>query len=164
MYRSDVHYEFIARAVAALPFPVIANGNVSSYTIAEQVLAMTGARGLMIGRHAIRNPWIFRQIREHRRGAPIFLPRGTDVLAYIHTLYEAVCSPDVAEISQVQKMKKYLNFIGLGVEPTGAFLHDIRRSTAKAEFFRICTEHLDHGDRMTLEPFPLAGSQSASNE
>ena len=156
MYRSEVHYDFIARAVATVPFPVIANGNIFSPQRAAEVLAVTGARGLMIGRAAIRNPWLFRQIREHRRGAPIFQPRGRDVLAYIHALYEAVCSPDVPEVSQVQKMKKYLNFVGVGVEPTGAFLHAIRRAVAKAEFFRICAEFLDHQEPMPLEPFPSA--------
>ncbi len=155
MYRSAVHYDFIARAVAAMPCPVLANGNVSSAPKAAEVLALTGARGLMIGRGAIRNPWIFRQIREHRRGAVVFRPCGRDVLGYIHALYEAVCTPDFAEVSQVQKMKKYLNFIGLGVEPTGAFLHAIRRAMTRAEFFRICAEHLDHGEPMPVEPYPI---------
>ncbi len=155
MYRSAVHYEFIARAVAAMPCPVLANGNVCSATKAAEVLTLTGARGLMIGRGAIRNPWIFRQIREHRRGSPIFQPTGREVLGYIHALYAAVCSPEVAEVSQVQKMKKYLNFIGLGVEPTGTFLHAIRRVLTREDFFRICTEHLDHGDAMPLDPFPI---------
>ena len=156
MYRSAVHYDFIARAVASMPCPVLANGNVSSAPKAAEVLALTGARGVMIGRGAIRNPWIFRQIREHQRGAPIFRPTGREVLAYIHALYEAVCSPGVPEVSQVQKMKKYLNFIGLGVEPTGAFLHAIRRVMTRGDFFRICTEHLDHGEAMPLDPYPLA--------
>ena len=156
MYRSAVHYDFIGRAAAELPCPVLANGNVYSAEKASEVLALTGARGLMIGRGAIRNPWLFNQIREHRRGAPLTRPTGRDVLAYIHALYEAVCSPDVRELSQVQNMKKYLNFIGLGVEPTGEFLHAIRRVTTRADFFRICDEHLDHGDSMPLEPFPMA--------
>ena len=156
MYRSAVHYDFIARAVAALPYPVLANGNVSSPQTAADVLAQTGARGLMIGRAAIRNPWLFRQIREHRRGVPIFQPQGRDVLEYIRALYDAVCSPDVREVSQVQKMKKYVNFIGLGVEPTGAFLHAIRRTGTKADFFGICGEYLDHAQPMPLEPFAVA--------
>jgi tRNA-dihydrouridine synthase B len=156
MYRSEVHYDFIARAVSAMPFPVLANGNVYSADSAAEVLALTGARGLMIGRAAIRNPWLFRQIREHRRGLPIHLPTGRNLLDYIHALFEAVCSPDVPEVSQVQKMKKYLNFIGLGVEPTGAFLHAIRRVMTRADFFRTCTEYLDHNDPMPLEPFRLA--------
>src|SRR3984957_19504664 len=56
MYWSEVHYDFIARAVAEMPCPVIANGNVHSAQSAAGVLRITGARGLMIGRGAIRNP------------------------------------------------------------------------------------------------------------
>lgn len=164
MYRSEVHYEYIARAVTSLPCPVVANGNVSSPSKAAEVLTLTGACGLMIGRAAIRNPWIFEQIRQHRRGEPIASPQGRDVLAYIHALYEAVCSPDVPEVSQVQKMKKYLNYIGLGVEPTGQFLHAIRRVMTKADFFRICAEHLDHGDAMPLEAYQMATSGAVVEE
>ena len=58
------------------------------------------------------------------------------MLEYIRALYEVVCSPEVRESAQVQKMKRYLNFVGLGVEPTGRFLHEIRRVTTKDEFFK----------------------------
>lgn len=154
MYRSDVHYDFIARAVEEMPCPVIANGNIDSARSAEEVLKFTGAHGLMIGRGAIRNPWLFQQIRQQRRGEPLFIPSGLDVLNYVHALYDAVCSPDVTESAQVQKMKKYLNFIGAGVEPTGQFLHQIRRVSTKADFFRVCEEFLDHDEPMPLESFP----------
>ena len=156
MYRSDVHYDFIARAVEAVPCPVLANGNISSARKAAEVLALTGAHGLMIGRGAIRNPWMFEQIRQHQRGEIPTLPTGYEVLDYILALYDAVCSPDVAERVQVQKMKKYLNFIGLGVEPSGKFLHDIRRVTTRAEFSRACEEFLTHDDPMPMEPFAIA--------
>jgi len=153
MYWSEVHYDLIAQAVAAMPCPVVANGNVYSAQSAEEVLRITGARGLMIGRGAIRNPWLFEQIRQQRRGEPLFIPRGVDVLNYVRALYDAVCSPDVKESAQVQKMKKYLNFIGAGVEPTGQFLHQIRRVSTKVDFFRVCEEFLDHDRPMALEPF-----------
>src|SRR5436189_87483 len=61
MYRSEVHYDFIAHAVARARCPVLANGNVTSALRAQTILTETGAAGVMIGRHAIRNPWIFRQ-------------------------------------------------------------------------------------------------------
>src|SRR5437762_2328421 len=109
MYRTEVHYDFIQRAAEAMACPVLANGNVWSAARAEAILAQTGARGWMIGRGAIRNPWIFEQIRQGRRGEPLRLPSGREVLTYVHELYEAVCSPDVREPAQVQKMKKYLN-------------------------------------------------------
>ncbi len=156
MYRSEVHYDFIARAAAMMPCPVLANGNVYSATKAEEVLRLTGARGLMIGRGAIRNPWLFAQIRQRQRGETPFVPSGREVLDYVRALYEAVCSPEVRESAQVQKMKKYLNFVGLGVEPSGAFLHDIRRVATKDDFFRVCETFLNHPDPMPLEPFALS--------
>src|SRR3989475_4873154 len=117
MYGPQVHYDYIARAVAAVPCPVLANGNVYSAQTAAEVLNRTGARGLMIGRGAIRNPWLFHQIRQQQRGETVFIPRGLDVLAYVRALYDAVCAPTVPEAAQVQKMKKYMNYLGIGVEP-----------------------------------------------
>jgi len=151
MYRTAVHYEYIARAVAEMPCPVVANGNVSSAKSAQEVLMLTGARGLMIGRAAIRNPWIFEQIRQARRGGPVFHPTGRDILAYVEALYDAVNKPEVRELSQVHNMKKYLNYVALGVEPSGQFLHSIRRVTTRADLFRVCAEYLDHGDPVMHE-------------
>jgi tRNA-dihydrouridine synthase B len=155
MYRSEVHYEFIARAVAELPVPIFANGNVYSAAKGVEVLASTGARGLMIGRGAIRNPWIFHQFRQQQHGEPLYVPRGFEVLEYVEALYEAACSPDVREASQVQRMKKYMNFLGLGIDAEGRFLHQIRRADTRAGFFAICREFLAHSDPMPLEPFRL---------
>jgi tRNA-dihydrouridine synthase len=160
MYRSAPRYDFIARAVTALPCPVLANGNIYSAGKAAEVLAVTGARGLMIGRGVIRNPWLFRQIREQRRGQSVFRPTGRDVLAYVHALYEAVSTPGIRESAQINNLKKYMNFIGLGVEPTGEFLHGVRRATTCAEFFALCRQFLDHDEPMALEPFPIALKQT----
>ncbi|MDB6019408.1 MAG: dusC 2 [Pedosphaera sp.] len=155
MYRTEVHYDYIARAVQAVPCPVLANGNVYSARKAQEVLNLTSARGLMIGRGVIRNPWLFHQIRQHRRGEPLFVPTGHDVLQYLRTLYETVRPPDIAELAHVQKMKKYVNYIGLGIEPTGQFLHQIRRVSTEVDFFKICEEYLSHDRPMPLEPFNL---------
>ncbi len=155
MYRSEVHYELISQAVSALRCPVLANGNVYSAEKADEVLRQTGARGLMIGRGAIRNPWLFHQIRQHRRGETLFVPRGLDVLDYIRALFDAVCPPDARELAQVQKMKKYMNYLGVGIEPSGQFLHQIRRVTTRADFFSVCERFLTHDRPMPLEPFPL---------
>jgi tRNA-dihydrouridine synthase len=154
MYRSEVRYDLIARAVAEMQCPVLANGNVHSAEQAQEVLRATGARGLMIGRGAIRNPWLFQQIRQHQCGEAIFVPRGRDVLDYARALYDAVCAPSVREFAQVQKMKKYMNYLGVGVDCDGQFLHQIRRVETKEDFFRVSEEFLSHDRLMPLEPFP----------
>jgi tRNA-dihydrouridine synthase len=151
-YGPHVHLDRIAQAVRSLPFPVQANGNVVSAASAMEALTQTGAAGLMIGRGAIRNPWIFSQIRDRLAGREVSLPTGRQVLDYITDLYDAVCSPGVPEKAQVQKMKKYMNFLGEGLEDSQVFLHDIRRCATRAEFFTICSRHLDHGRAMPLQP------------
>lgn len=148
-YRGGVDYGRIADAVSQLPCPVLANGNINSPADAAEVLATTSVRGVMIGRGAIRNPWMFAQIRD--ANSP--LPTGRDVYEYIDTLFDAVCNPAVKEIQLVQKMKKYLGFLGEGVDPAGQFLHRIRRVTTKTEFFETCREFLDHDEPMPLIPF-----------
>ncbi|MCU0787860.1 MAG: tRNA-dihydrouridine synthase family protein [Verrucomicrobia bacterium] len=155
LYRSEVHHDFIRQAVEAVHCPVLANGNVYSASKAAEVLQRTGARGLMIGRGAIRNPWLFDQFRQARSGQPPFVPRGRDVLDYVRALYEETCHPEAREQSQVQHMKRFMNFLGLGVDAGGGFLHDIRRVNRRADFFAVCERFLDHGEPMPLEPFPL---------
>jgi tRNA-dihydrouridine synthase len=150
MYRPGVRYDLIAQAARQLRCPVLANGNVHSPGQALAVLLETGAAGLMIGRGAIRNPWLFQQIRQQRRGEAVRLPGGREVLGYIHELWDTQSTPGASEAAQVQRMKKFMNFIGEGI--TESFLFQIRRVTTRQEFFRVCQEHLDHDRPMTLAP------------
>ncbi len=165
MYRSPVQYDLIARAAQALPCPVLANGNIWSAEKAHEVVRSTGVVGVMIGRGCIRNPWIFEQIRSHSRGTPPHMPTGREVLEYIHALWEATEPPESKERLQVEKMKKYMNFLGAGVGPDAAgsneFLHRIRRAVARSEFFDICRGHLDHSRPMPLEPLVAENNASA---
>jgi tRNA-dihydrouridine synthase len=167
MYRSAVHHDCIAQAVQTVRCPVLANGNITSAGRAATILARTGAAGVMIGRHAVRNPWIFRQCRERFARKPthggsagptggIFEPALADVRAYIEQLYRATTTPGVPERRRVARMKKYLNFIGQSVDPAGAFLHDMRRAQTEAELFLVCDRHLlaEPARLFPLEPYP----------
>ena len=150
MYRPGVRYDLIAQAVRHLKCPVLANGNVFSAVQAQQLLRETGVRGLMIGRGAIRNPWLFDQIRAQLAGQPVKLPRGREILAYIHELWDNEITPGIKESSQVQRMKKFMNYIGEGVSEQ--FLYEIRRAETTAEFWRVCEASLNHDEPMALEP------------
>lgn len=172
MYRTAVHYDRIAQAVAAVPCPVVANGNVLSTRLALATLRRTGAAGLMIGRGCIRNPWIFRQIREayakakaagapgsvawEAAFAPDFHPTLRDVLGYVERLWEETSLPPHPKRPperHVAKMKKYLNFIAQGVGgPEEPLLRQIRRAANPDEFWRIAREHLDSDAPFDPEP------------
>ena len=153
MYRGGVHYDFIARAAARARCPVLANGNITSAARAIAVLADTRAAGVMIGRHAIRNPWIFRQLREP--GA--FRPTLADVREYVERLYHATQAPGIPERAHVNKMKKYLNFVGQSVDADGAFLHAMRRTETEAQLFAVCDQHLLTNPTREFVPEPYPG-------
>lgn len=65
-YRGVAEYATIAAVKAAVSIPVWANGDIDSPAKARDVLAATGADGLMIGRAACRRPWLFRDIAVER--------------------------------------------------------------------------------------------------
>jgi len=155
-YRLPVHYDLIRQAAETMPCPVIANGHVYSAAQAQAVVRQTGARGLMIGRAAIRSPWLFGQIRQQLRGDEITYPTGRDVWTYIRALWDSQAAVDKPERVRCERMKKFLNYLGEGVP--APFLHQIRRSQTAAEFHGICAAFLDHERPMTLEPVADAGA------
>ncbi len=62
-YKAPVDYDAIAEIKASLTIPVIANGDIDSPAKAQWVVEHTKADGVMIGRAAVGNPWIFHQIK-----------------------------------------------------------------------------------------------------
>ncbi len=152
LYRARVHLDRIRQAVERLNAPVFANGNVLSVALAKETLAATGAAGLMMGRGAVRNPWLFGQIRDGLAGRPVFQPTLRDLRAYIEQLYAETRLPKLDEAANVAKLKKYMNFIGQGIGEEEAFLHDIRRAQTEAEFFGVCDRHLNNDEPFPAEP------------
>ena len=142
LYRGEVHYDLIRQAVQTVNCPVLANGNITSYLKAEQVLQETGAAGVMIGRSAIRNPWIFQQIRDRFAGKTVQVITLADVHKYIQHLFTITCQDTLREKSHVNSLKKFLNFIGTGIDPEGKFLLGMRLVQSKQELFDLCDRHL----------------------
>jgi len=153
MYRAEVHYDLIAHAVRRANCPVLANGNVTSAAKARRVLADTGAAGVMVGRSAIRNPWIFRQIREACAGRPVFQPTLGDLREYVDDLRLSTAAPEIPDRVQGSRLKKFLNFVGQSVDAEGKFLYEMRRAEGLSALMRVCDQYMIENGR-ALEPFP----------
>ncbi len=67
-FRGHAEYDTIAEIKRTVAVPVIANGDIISPGQARSVLEHTGADGLMLGRAACGNPWIFREIKASLTG------------------------------------------------------------------------------------------------
>ncbi|MDR1570416.1 MAG: tRNA dihydrouridine synthase DusB [Oscillospiraceae bacterium] len=68
MFAGTVDIDTIAAVKASVRIPVIGNGDVRSYADAKRMRDATGCDGVMIGRAALGNPWIFSEIAAAREG------------------------------------------------------------------------------------------------
>lgn len=97
---------------------------------------------------------MFRQLREHHAGLPVFAPSLADVRGYAEALWEETRKEnrdDTDGKRHVAYMKKFLNFVALSVDPAGEFLHAMRRTRLPEELFAVCDTFLT-GERAAL-PF-----------
>ncbi|MDD6903533.1 MAG: tRNA dihydrouridine synthase DusB [Eubacteriales bacterium] len=62
IYAGDIHSEEIAKIVAKVKVPVIANGGIFTKEDADKVMTETGADGVMLARGALEKPWLFAEI------------------------------------------------------------------------------------------------------
>lgn len=93
LYKGTAEYDTIKAIKANINIPVIANGDIDSPEKAKFVLEHTGADGLMIGRPAQGNPWIFREINHYlKTGKKLPVPSTDEVrkviLQHVENLYQ----------------------------------------------------------------------------
>ncbi len=153
-YQTPVHPELVARAISELSCPVIANGNIVNANTARAWVNLCRPAGIMIGRGAIRNPWLFSQIRTALSGqtpAPVL---HRQLKEYIDILFEetARLMTPFREISHIHRMKKFMVYICQGLPP--AFEYDIRRATDAARFHALCRDYLDNDAPVPDSPPP----------
>ncbi|MDW8478853.1 MAG: tRNA dihydrouridine synthase DusB [Xanthomonadales bacterium] len=90
-FLGSAEYETIAAIKAEVRLPVWANGDIDGPEKAREVLARTGADGLMIGRAAQGRPWIFREIAHFlATGSRLPPPPASAVAAWIAEHLEAI--------------------------------------------------------------------------
>lgn len=151
-YQTPVRPDCVRLAVETMPCPVIANGNVVDVETGLAYQARTGSAGLMVGRGAIRNPWIFSQLAAAWEGRDSERPTHRDLMAYVFELCDEVAAeePSFDPHKHVQRMKKHLAYISHGLG--GDFEHRVRRVRAPGEFEEIVRSCLDHDEPMPARP------------
>ncbi len=145
-YQTPVHDEHVRQAVEEMKCPVLANGNIVNVSTGRAYHDKTNATGLMIGRGAIRSPWIFQQTKQSFYGEEVMQPSRRDLHEYVSVLFAELAVEWLGydEAKHVNKMKKYMIYIAQGLD--AAFEYEIRRVRCEKEFFRICDHYLLNDD------------------
>ena len=96
MFDGSADWSHLARLKETLAIPVVGNGDVREPEDALRMLAETGCDGVMIGRGATRNPWLFRQIAARLSGGatpePTLADRRDLILGHFRLLAEREAS------------------------------------------------------------------------
>jgi nifR3 family TIM-barrel protein len=73
-HKGEADWEKLSEIKQALKIPVIGNGGVNTPEDATEMIRVSGVDGVMIGRGAVGNPWLFNQISNHWKNLPDELP------------------------------------------------------------------------------------------
>ena len=109
-YKGEAEYETIASVKSEVSIPVIANGDITDPQKAKDVLAFTQADGLMIGRAAQGNPWIFQQIKHYlTEGTQLVVPDNHEISKLLSEHLQNLYS-FYGELSGVRIARKHIGW------------------------------------------------------
>ncbi|MGC8548057.1 MAG: tRNA dihydrouridine synthase DusB [Acidobacteriaceae bacterium] len=124
-YSGQARWEYIAAMKDAVKIPVIGNGDIRTPEDACAMIAASGCDGVMIGRAAPANPWIFRQIAQYTATGRYDQPTEADRYQMIRTYFRMLLAEDLEDARAAKhaegKMKQFASWFTHGV-PGGALL------------------------------------------
>jgi nifR3 family TIM-barrel protein len=124
-------WRYIAAVKRAVKIPVIGNGDIEKPEDAERMTEETGCDGVMIGRAASANPWIFRQIAQYRATGRYDQPTEADRHEMIRTYFRMLVEEDHPEA--VGRMKQFATYFTHGVAGGAELRRRIHHSHTSAE-------------------------------
>jgi len=170
-FRGEAEYDTIREICHAVSIPVFANGDIETPQKAQEVLFNTGADGLMIGRAAQGNPWIFREIRYFlETGEQLPPPAASEVLEvmqqHLHQLHRSY-----GEYHGVRVARKHIGWYLKNRPDSAAARNQLMRAQSAAEQFSILNNYFRQGpkharketEQPALIPYHHGSSDSGRN-
>ena len=142
MYAGYADYDAIAKmteAVRPCNIPVFANGDVKDGKSALKALDRTGADGLMVGRAARGNPWVFRRITDELEGREFTEPTDLEKRQMLlrELLGRREDNPDCDEGAVVREFRAVMPFYIKGEEGAAAVKRALRSASSIDEVKEI---------------------------
>ncbi len=124
-YSGHADWDIIARVKDAVSIPVLGNGDVDSALKAEKMFQETGCDGILIGRAAQGNPWIFREVSEYLKTGDILPPPSNEEKKQTILRHAALQLEYKGEYTGVREMRKHLSWYTVGMPNSARFRQTI---------------------------------------
>ena len=124
-YSGQADWDIIARVKEAVGIPVLGNGDVDSPQKAKKLLEQTGCDGVLIGRAARGNPWIFREISRYLEDGILLPPPDNAEKKEMILRHAALQLQYKGEYIGVREMRKHLSWYTAGMPGSARFRREI---------------------------------------
>ena len=136
-YKGHADWSVIAAVKRAVKIPVIANGDIRTTDDLSRVFRETGCDGVMIGRAAQGNPWIFRAFRSWLKDGTVLPPptvaeRGALILRHLDMLIQ-----NKGDYIGVREMRKHATWYTKGMTGGGGLRDAFNRAETRSDFQTI---------------------------
>lgn len=147
LYRGLADWDFVAEVARAVSIPVIGSGDVVDAESARARLA-SGVAGLMIGRGALSNPWVFSEIHSELSGntPQAFMPIEHKALRIMRVLrdYHDLLMEDMPEKGAIGKMKQLASQTIRAVPGAASVRRTLCRSNTLAAFLALMDQYSNY--------------------
>jgi tRNA-dihydrouridine synthase B len=151
-YKGLANWSVIKAVKEAVSIPVSGNGDIVSVDVALKRFAETGVDGILIGRGAMQNPWIFRQIEDAMNGREIYQPNLEEKQAVLLEFFGYV-REEMPELPALGKMKQLAGQFTKGLVGGALFRQTLYHSHSAQEildnigiYFNTLTARNTFGD------------------
>lgn len=143
MYRGESSLEYIKMVRDATDIPVIGNGDIKGVKDAIRMKEETKVDALMIGRAALGNPWIFRDLDNHFKGRALFeAPTPSEIVVVILEHAQSLIALKGERIAIIE-MRSHLGWYFKGLPHSKAYRPLLVKIKTYQELEKICFEYLN---------------------
>ncbi len=141
-YAGEADWNIIRRVKEAVKIPVIGNGDVTSGERAISMMEQTGCDGVMIGRGAQGNPWIFRELLEYERTGQIPERPTKEQIRETMLRHARLQIAFKGDYLGIREMRKHVAWYTKGLEGSARLRDDINKVDSYEELEELLKERL----------------------